>query len=466
MKITFLGAAQQVTGSMHLVTLQSGYNILIDCGMDYELKRNPTFKEDIFPFNPADIDALILTHAHIDHSGNIPSLVYQGFKGSIICTAATAELTEYLLYDSANIQLMEYRKALGNAKKTKRNNVPKPLYMASQVKDSVNQFVTANFNKPFTINNEVKITLIEAGHLLGAASVKMEVQENGVTKTIGFTGDLGRSNSKLINDATILSGIDTLVSECTYGGRKHKVTLSAEDEMLHYITTTCIDIRGRLVIPAFSVGRTQSIVFTIIKLKRQGLIPHVKIFVDSPLAIRSTDVYEKHKELLNPEAFEFQQKFGSLLEHEDVEYLTDYKHHEALMYYTDPSVIISAAGMVEGGRIQEHIMNNIENPFSTILISGFCAEGTFGHKLLNGQSTIHIKNKVKRVFAKIASTDIFSSHPDCDEIFNYINHTHENGCKNVFLVHGDLTQMTAMRDRLGKENIKAEMPYQGQSFEL
>ena len=466
MKITFLGAAQQVTGSMHLVTLQSGYNILIDCGMDYELKRNPTFKEDIFPFNPADIDALILTHAHIDHSGNIPSLVYQGFKGSIICTGATAELTEYLLYDSANIQLMEYRKALGNAKKTKRNNVPKPLYMASQVKDSVNQFVTANFNKPFTINNEVKITLIEAGHLLGAASVKMEVQENGVTKTIGFTGDLGRSNSKLINDATILSGIDTLVSECTYGGRKHKVTLSAEDEMLHYITTTCIDIRGRLVIPAFSVGRTQSIVFTIIKLKRQGLIPHVKIFVDSPLAIRSTDVYEKHKELLNPEAFEFQQKFGSLLEHEDVEYLTDYKHHEALMYYTDPSVIISAAGMVEGGRIQEHIMNNIENPFSTILISGFCAEGTFGHKLLNGQSTIHIKNKVKRVFAKIASTDIFSSHPDCDEIFNYINHTHENGCKNVFLVHGDLTQMTAMRDRLGKENINAEMPYQGQSFEL
>lgn len=466
MKITFLGAAQQVTGSMHLVTLQSGYNILIDCGMDYELKRNPTFKEDIFPFNPADIDALILTHAHIDHSGNIPSLVYQGFKGSIICTAATAELTEYLLYDSANIQLMEYRKALGNAKKTKRNNVPKPLYMASQVKDSFNQFVTANFNKPFTINNEVKITLIEAGHLLGAASVKMEVQENGVAKTIGFTGDLGRSNSKLINDATILSGIDTLVSECTYGGRKHKVTLSAEDEMLHYITTTCIDIRGRLVIPAFSVGRTQSIVFTINQLKQKGLIPNVKIFVDSPLAIRSTDVYEKHKELLNPEAFAFQQQYGSLLEFEDVEYLTDYKHHEALMYYNDPCVIISAAGMVEGGRIQEHIMNNIENPFSTILISGFCAEGTFGHKLLNGQPTIHIKNKVKRVFAKIASTDIFSSHPDCDEIFNYINHTHENGCKNVFLVHGDLTQMTAMHDRLGKKNIKAEMPYQGQSFEL
>ena len=466
MKITFLGAARQVTGSMHLVTLQSGYNILIDCGMDYELKRNPTFKEDIFPFNPADIDTVILTHAHIDHSGNLPSLVYQGFRGSIICTGATAELTEYLLYDSANIQLMEYRKALGNAKKTKRNNVPKPLYMTSHVKDCVDRFTIAKFNEPFTINQEVKVTLIEAGHLLGAASVKMEVVENGITKSIGFTGDLGRSNSKLINNTTVLTGIDTLVSESTYGGRKHKITRSAEDEMLHYITATCIDIRGRLVIPAFSVGRTQSIVFTINQLKRQGFIPNVKIFVDSPLAIRSTDVYEKHKELLNPEAFAFQKQYGSLLEHEDIEYLTEFKHHEALMYYTDPCVIISAAGMVEGGRIQEHITNNIENPFSTILISGFCAEGTFGHKLLNGQSTINIKNKVKRVFAKIASTDIFSSHPDCDEVFNYINQTHQNGCKNVFLVHGDETQMTAMRDRLALSGIKAEMPEQGQVFEL
>ena len=162
MKITFLGAARQVTGSMHLVTLQSGYNILIDCGMDYELKRNPTYKEDIFPFNAADIDAVILTHAHIDHSGNLPSLVHQGFKGSIICTPATAELTEFLLYDSANIQLMEYRKALGTAKKTKRGNVSKPLYLSSQVKDTVNQFVLANFNESFTINKEAKVTLIEA----------------------------------------------------------------------------------------------------------------------------------------------------------------------------------------------------------------------------------------------------------------------------------------------------------------
>jgi metallo-beta-lactamase family protein len=217
MKITFLGAARQVTGSMHLVTLESGYNILIDCGMDYELKRNPTFKEDIFPFNPADIDTVILTHAHIDHSGNLPSLVYQGFRGSIICTGATAELTEYLLYDSANIQLMEYRKALGNAKKTKRNNVPKPLYMTSHVKDCVDRFTIAKFNEPFTINQEVKVTLIEAGHLLGAASVKMEVVENGITKSIGFTGDLGRSNSKLINNTTVLTGIDTLLSESTYG---------------------------------------------------------------------------------------------------------------------------------------------------------------------------------------------------------------------------------------------------------
>ena len=466
MKISFLGAARQVTGSMHLVTLKSGYNILIDCGMDYELKRNPVFKENIFPFNAADIDTVILTHAHIDHSGNLPSLVYQGFKGNIICTPATAELTEFLLYDSANIQLMEYRKLVGKTKKTKHNTVPKPLYMASHVKDCVDKFATINFNTPFSLNQEVEITLIEAGHLLGAASVKVKTTESGITKTIGFTGDLGRSNSKLINNATLLSGIDALVSECTYGGRKHKITQAAEDEMLHYITTTCIDIRGRLIIPAFSVGRTQSIVFTINQLKQKGLIPHVKIFVDSPLAIRSSHVYEKHKELLNPEAFEFQKKHGSLLEFEDVEYLQDSKHHEALMYYSDPCVIISAAGMVEGGRIQEHIANNIENPFSTILISGYCAEGTFGYKLLNGQSTISIKNKTKRVFAKIASTDVFSSHPDCDEIYNYIHQVHQNGCKKVFLVHGDESQMNPMKERLSLVNINAQMPEQGEVFEI
>ncbi|MES2381324.1 MAG: MBL fold metallo-hydrolase [Bacteroidota bacterium] len=467
MKITFLGAARQVTGSMHLVTLQSGYKILIDCGMDYELKRNPVFKEDIFPFNAADIDAVILTHAHIDHSGNLPSLVLQGFRGKIICTSATAELVEYLLYDSANIQLMEYRKGLGNAKKTKRNMVAKPLYLASQVKDTVAQFYTVPFDTPFTLNQEAEVTLIEAGHLLGAASVKLSVNENGKTKTIGFTGDLGRSDSKLVNNAKVLNGIDCLVSECTYGGRKHKITQSAEEEMLHYITSTCINIRGRLVIPAFSVGRTQSIVFTIHQLKHAGLIPHVKIFVDSPLAIRSTRVYEKNIDLLNPEAAQFQKEVGSLFEFEDVKFLEDYNHHEELLYYPDPCVIISAAGMVEGGRIQEHVMNNIENPFSTILIAGFCAEGTLGHRLLQGQPNIRIKNKDKRVFAKIASTDIFSSHPDCDEIFNYIKQTHDGGSKQVFLVHGDETQMTAMYDRLkanGIENVT--MPEQGQEFIL
>ncbi len=467
MKITFLGAARQVTGSMHLVTLQSGYKILIDCGMDYELKRNPVFKDDIFPFNAADIDAVILTHAHIDHSGNLPSLVMQGFRGAIICTAATAELVEYLLYDSANIQLMEYRKGLGNAKKTKRNMVAKPLYLASQVKDTIAQFYTVKFNTPFTINKEAQITLIEAGHLLGAASVKLTVNENGETKTIGFTGDLGRSDSKLVKNATVLSGIDTLVSECTYGGRKHKITLNAEDEMLHYITSTCINIRGRLIIPAFSVGRTQAIVFTIHQLKHAGLIPNIKIFVDSPLAIRSTHVYEKNIDLLNPEAAAFQQEVGSLFEFDDVKFLEDYSHHEELLYYSDPCVIISAAGMVEGGRIQEHIMNNIENPFSTILIAGYCAEGTLGHRLLQGQSTIRIKNKEKRVFAKIAATDVFSSHPDCDEIFNYIKQTHDEGCQRTFLVHGDETQMTAMYDRLlsaGVSNVN--MPEQGQEFTL
>jgi metallo-beta-lactamase family protein len=226
--------------------------------------------------------------------------------------------------------------------------------------------------------------------------------------------------------------------------------------------------RGRLIIPAFSVGRTQAIVFTIHQLKRKGLIPsHLKIFVDSPLAIKSTPVYERHPELMNEEALAFRKEYGDLFVFENIDYLENKDEHEELTYYFDPCIIISAAGMVEGGRIQEHVSNNIENPYSTILIAGFCAEGTLGHRLLQGLSTIKIKNKDKRIFAKIARTDVFSSHPDHSEIMDFISSSEPENIKKVFLIHGELPQLEAMKKSVQQLGIQeVYTPALGESFSL
>lgn len=459
---------------MYLLQLDSGYRILIDCGMDYEQKRNPIQADNLFPFDPATLHLVVLTHAHIDHSGNIPTLVNQGFRGHILCTPATAELTTHLLFDSANIQLNGYRKNLGNTRKTKREFIPKPLFSEQHVKQCTEHFFTLNFDCPIQINDHLEVILREAGHLLGAASVEFHVTEKGKTQVIGFSGDLGRKGSKLLKDGVCFEKVDFLISETTYGGRTHQVSRSAEDELLEYIKNTCLDFRGRLVIPAFSVGRTQAIVFTLHQLKQKGHLPGwLKVYVDSPLAAKSTPVYEKYAAILNEEARDFLEENGSLFQFEGIEFLKDKDDHKKLMSKYEPCIIVSAAGMVEGGRIQEHIINNIENPYSTILIAGFCADGTLGQRLLLGQSTIRIKGKDRMVYARVARTDVFSSHPDHSEILSYltetVSKTQANGgnIKRIFLVHGEDPQLEAMQKEIRMTmDLDAVIPDPGAIFEL
>ncbi len=454
MKLTIWGAAQQVTGSMHLLELDNGYKILIDCGLDYEQKQQFFYNPNAeFPFNPEEINLVVLTHAHIDHSGNIPNLIRQGFSGKIFCTPATAELTDFLLMDSANIQKAEIRKSRSKSK-SKRGKAPaiQPLYTQKHVMDALDRFLTVEFNKPFEIQPGTTITFIEAGHLLGAASALVNTTSNGKPLRIGFTGDLGKNGSKLIRDAQVMPDLDYLVCESTYGARHHKVTRSAEDELSAYIEETCVAIRGRLVIPAFSVGRTQSIIFTLNQLHQAGKLPPIRVFVDSPLAIRSTHVYSRYPRLLNEEAHQFSKQHGNLFEFENLYEAMDNYDSEEIKYYYEPCVIISAAGMVEGGRIQEHVLNNIQNPHSTILIAGFCAEGTLGHRLLQGQPTIHIKNKERAVFARIAATDVFSAHPDQSGLMEYLGNSIHKGLKKVFLVHGEGTAMETLKSKVSEES--------------
>ncbi len=468
MKLTFHGAAKQVTGSMHLLTLANGYNILVDCGLNYLQKRDMTETVFSFPFNPPDIDVVLLTHAHIDHSGNLPALVNQGFKGHIFCTEATADLTKFLLFDSANIQWQEYKHKLGRAGKNKRNNVPKPIYTEKHVEKTLDQMITLKFNKPFVLNEYATIEFIEACHLLGAASIVVEVKDGKKINRFGFTGDLGRNNAELIRIPVAMKNLDYLITETTYGGRKHRSTDDSETELMRFIEDTCVRVRGKLIIPAFSVGRTQAIVHTINKLEKKGILPPVKVFVDSPLSVKTTHVYSNHTNLLNSEAMKFLHEHGNLFDFDNLFWIDDMDGHDELLNYTDSCIIVSAAGMVEGGRIQEHVKNNIQNPFSTILIAGFCAEGTLGHRLLQGQKTIGIKGKDYPIYAKIQSTDVFSSHPGCDEIFDYIKSCVNPKLKKIFLVHGEETNLEAMKLMLEDDGFlqEIEIPDKGDQYRI
>lgn len=455
MKYTCWGAAKQVTGSMHLLELDSGYKILVDCGIDYEDKDNKTINSH-FQFNPKDIDVLLVTHAHIDHSGNIPNLVKQGFQGEIICTEPTAFLLDKLWIDSVNIQNNNF-----NRRKTAR------LYGFKEVKEANEQLLTVNFNQKFTLNSEVSCTFNEAGHIIGAASIRLEVTEGNSIQTIGFTGDLGNPGSKLIVDPEPMQGLNYLITETTYGNRQHKEKRSPEDVLIEYVTKTCVDQEGRLIIPAFSVGRTQAILFTLKKLFNTGMLPPIRVFADSPLALASSNIHNRFSDYLNDEAKNNMLVDGSLFDFKSLYLVEDKSDVEDMELYRDSCIIVSSAGMLEGGRIQHHISDHIQNPSCTILIAGFCSPGTLGAQLLEGRSMIRVKGNDKYVYAKIDQTDVFSAHPDTDGLQDYFEATHTDQLTKIFFVHGEEESMYELKSLLSDDlQKKVVIPSKGESFQL
>ncbi len=462
MKLTIWGAAQQVTGSMHLLEIDN-YNILIDCGLDYE-KDTWLEENEQFPFMPSDIDAVILTHAHIDHSGNLPTLVKHGFDGQILCTPPTADLTELLLLDSVNIFLNKQRKS----RKGKRGfkSGPQPLYLQKHVMETVDRFVTIGFNKPFLINGEISLTFVPVGHLLGAAAAVLTIQEHGESKTIAFSGDVGRKNYPVLNDPESLPQVDYLVCESTYGGRWHKATQSVDELLTETVNEACIKSPGRLIIPAFSVGRTQALVYSLNRIFSKGLLPRVKVFVDSPLATYATDIFRKHHSLLNSEAQDFYKMQGDEFEFENLEYIQDMNASKAISNYYEPCIIISSAGMLEGGRIQDHLYYNISNYYCTILFIGYCAKGTLGNRLLRGDPIVNIRHRELSVYATIKQTDLFSGHGDHNDLLNFVKQQESPRLKKVFLVHGETTSMESFSESLKEEGYRVEMAIKGQSYSL
>ncbi|RYY35066.1 MAG: MBL fold metallo-hydrolase [Sphingobacteriaceae bacterium] len=468
MKLTIHGAARQVTGSMHLLEVGQ-YKILIDCGLDYEKDRSIQSNENL-PFRPEDIDVVILTHAHIDHSGNLPTLVRLGYNGQILCTAPTADLTELLLLDSVSIFMNKAAKhgKFNKHRKGKFNSGagPQPLYLQKHVMDTVERFVTIGYNKPFRLNGDIELTFVPAGHLLGAAAAILKINDNGEEKNIAFTGDIGRKNYPVLNDPAPLPPVDYLVTEATYGGRYHTKDKTVEQALVETIEKACIKEQGRLIIPAFSIGRTQSLVYSLNKIFSSGLLPPVKVFVDSPMAVMATRIFRKYHYLVNDEAQEFYNKQGDEFEFDNLTYVETLKDSRQVSNYFEPCIIISSAGMLEGGRIQDHLYYNIQNYYCTILFIGYCAKGTLGHRLLRGDSIVHIKDRDLAVYATIKQTDVLSAHGDHDDLLNNIKSQDKDKLKNVFLVHGETSSMEIFADALGAEGYTATIPEKGVTYIL
>ena len=468
MILTIWGAARQVTGSMHLLELnleQGIYRILIDCGLNHEAKTLAANAN--FPFNAADIDLVILTHAHIDHSGNLPTLVHQGFNGAILSTQSTADLSYLLMSDSVNIFMSKQNQAGDKGGKGKKKEKSKPLYFQKQVNDCMDHFFELEPNKPFKVNEGILVEFIPVGHLLGAVGALIEVKEKDKpVEKIFFSGDIGRKGYPILEDPQNVPETDYLVCESTYGGRFHSRGTSLDEVLLSHIQKTCIDQPGRLIIPAFSVGRTQALVYSLNRIFSKYQIPKVRVFVDSPLGYRSTEIYRKNRERLNADAHDFFEKMGDEFEFDNLVYTEDVSDSKRISTFMEPCVIISSAGMLEGGRIQEHLYHNISNFFCTILFIGYCAKGTLGRKLLDGMQNVRINQKEMDVYAKIASTDLLSAHADHGELIDFVKSGNSDKLKKVFLVHGEVECMEALAEGLEQESIPVIIPERGVAYEL
>ena len=461
MKLQFLGAAKQVTGSMYLLELEDGYKILIDCGTDMEREidfETPIVNKSFFPFDASLINLVVLTHAHIDHSGNIPMLFREGYEGQVLCTPPTADLTELLLFDSANLHLRRLKAAQGESNK-KHKQMDRLLrkgdmYLQKDVENSLENFVTLQFNKKFTIKPGLEITFFPAGHLLGAAHLYFSITEGDEIKTLGFSGDIGRNNYPLHIDPQILPPVDYLICESTYGNRIHEDKVSPMDAMEAIIKETCIDKPGRLVIPAFSVGRTQAVLYTLNRLIEERNFPAIRVFTDSPMGRSSTKIYAKYLSYLNPEARSFQKEYDELFDFDNLVYLQSEKESNAIQNYHEPCVIISSSGMITGGRVEKHIADNISNSYATILLIGYSAEGTLGRQLLAGSETIKVKDREYKVNARIRKIDVFSGHADQLGLLSFIKNQQIDKLKKVFLTHGEEESMLEFRHEIQKIGFK------------
>ena len=469
MIVQFWGAAQTVTGSMHLVHYQ-GKKILLDCGL-FQGRRRDAFKRNRdLPFEGSEIDAVILSHAHIDHSGNLPSLVRSGFKGPIYATSATRDLAVYLLLDSAKIQQSDVKYV--NRKRKKNNEKPfTPLYEQEHAVAAIKQFRPIGYDTNFEPTPGMQCRLHVAGHMLGAAMVELEMQRPGQSPfKLVFSGDIGRPDMPILKDPVTIPGANMIIMEATYGNRLHPKGGDAKQVLLE-AAMDAHQSGGKLIIPAFSVGRTQEIVYRLNLLAEAGELPKMKVFIDSPLAVNATNVFREHVECYDDEMLEqimIEEDEDPLAFH-DLYYVRNAELSKAINQLKEPCVVISASGMCESGRILHHLKNNIEQPETIILFTGFQAPHTLGRILLDQSlDIIKIFGQPYEARAQIRRLESSSGHADQSELFNWAQAMAEEGdLEKIALVHCEMDSAQPFKKLLGKSGIGPVLiPERGQTVAL
>lgn len=464
MKLTFYGAARSVTGSKHLIETETGKKILLDCGF-FQGRRQESFeKNSQFPFDPKEITSLVLSHAHIDHSGNLPTLIKMGYKGQIFATPATRDLCEIMLQDSGHIQETdaEYFNKRPYLKAIKPIT---PLYTIQDAINTMHSFHPVKYHQPFWLHRDVEGVFYNAGHVLGSALTVLRIKEGNEVVKIGFTGDLGRKGLPILKDPEYLDELDYLITESTYGDRLHDPIENSRKQLAVAINRT-IRRGGKIIIPAFSLERTQELVYDLHLLTDQKIIPEIPIYIDSPLSSNITEIFKRHPECYDQETREMFSKhnknpfgFGKL------RYTRTAEESKKLNEVRQPCVIISASGMCEAGRIRHHLRNNISDPKNTILIVGFMAENTLGRRLVEKKPFVKIFDQMYPLRAEVVVLNSFSAHADREDLLGFIRNI--KGLKKVFIVHGEEGQSMALANTLREwGRFAVEVPHEGDSFDL
>ncbi|RMF24480.1 MAG: MBL fold metallo-hydrolase [Bacteroidetes bacterium] len=468
MNLQFCGAARTVTGSAHLLTLDDGYKILLDCGMYQGHSEAFQHFNGNWLFEPEEIDCLILSHAHIDHSGRIPKFVKDGFRGKIICTHATRSLCAIMLLDSAKIQERdaEYYNKHVRPKKGKNAPLRKPLYTSDDTRAAMERFVGLSYGEWFELRPGLRLLFRDAGHILGSASVTLEITQGGRTTRLGFSGDIGRPDRPILRDPQPMPEVDWLICESTYGNRDHEAAPAEMERFLRIIRHTCLEKKGKLIIPAFSVGRTQEIVYLLDQLETAGRLPSVPVYVDSPLAVNATVIFGAHPECYDSQLNEYLLVDDNPFGFNKLTYVRNVEISKSLNHSTEPCIIISASGMMNAGRVRHHLYHNIDHSRNTILIVGYCAPDTPGGRLRQGVQNLKIFGEYKPVRADIEVMDSFSAHADRGELLDFLNNQ-KGEVRQLFLVHGELDSQEAFRRLLQNQGFpEVSIPEFGQVVEL
>jgi metallo-beta-lactamase family protein len=466
MNITFHGAARNVTGSKHLLQLQDGTSILLDCGMFQGLGEQTEDLNDHFGFNPKKLDYLILSHAHIDHCGLIPRLVAQGFAGQIFCTSATMDLARILLMDSAKIQMQD---AEYSNKHRAKKGLPllTPLYTEEDAMAALGLFKIVEYHEEYAITPRVKFHFTDAGHVLGSAAVHLVVLEDGKETRITFSGDVGRYGDMVLKSPQKFPQADYILLESTYGDSLHKELEPIADALFGVIKQTCLIKKGKVIIPAFSVGRTQELLYALNALELKGVLPDLPYYVDSPLSEKATMVLKEHPEVYNKAVNEVLKVDNDPFGFKGLRFVQSTEESIALNNDSRPCVIISSSGMAEAGRVKHHIKNNINTQKTTILIVGYCEPNSLGGRLMRGDKEVFIFGEKYDVKAEVQSIKSMSAHGDYEDLLRFLSCQNPEKIKKIFLVHGEYDVQLHFSKTL-KENgfLNVEIPSQHEKIQL